>query len=107
MHEQNPMLGLRGVRLGLVIPGLHDGRPVQYVGWRPYETTEAFAQYVAVVKVTADLAVDMADQDETTEEPLSIAGTVPPTGGSPGRRRSACRCRCSTWRWRCRTCGAS
>jgi signal transduction protein with GAF and PtsI domain len=22
MHEQNPMLGLRGVRLGLVIPGL-------------------------------------------------------------------------------------
>ncbi|HEY8471501.1 MAG TPA: pyruvate, phosphate dikinase [Natronosporangium sp.] len=24
MHEQNPMLGLRGVRLGLVIPGLFD-----------------------------------------------------------------------------------
>ncbi|MFD0558660.1 pyruvate phosphate dikinase [Stackebrandtia endophytica] len=24
MHEQNPMLGLRGVRLGLVIPGLYD-----------------------------------------------------------------------------------
>ncbi|WP_229836985.1 putative PEP-binding protein, partial [Dactylosporangium sucinum] len=22
MHEENPMLGLRGVRLGLVIPGL-------------------------------------------------------------------------------------
>ena len=22
MHEQNPMLGLRGVRLGLVVPGL-------------------------------------------------------------------------------------
>src|SRR6202000_476944 len=24
LHEQNPMLGLRGVRLGLVIPGLFD-----------------------------------------------------------------------------------
>jgi pyruvate,orthophosphate dikinase len=24
MHEQNPMLGLRGVRLGLVVPGLFD-----------------------------------------------------------------------------------
>jgi pyruvate,orthophosphate dikinase len=24
LHEQNPMLGLRGVRLGLVIPGLYD-----------------------------------------------------------------------------------
>jgi pyruvate, orthophosphate dikinase len=24
MHEQNPMLGLRGVRLGLVIPGLFE-----------------------------------------------------------------------------------
>ena len=24
LHEQNPMLGLRGVRLGLVIPGLTD-----------------------------------------------------------------------------------
>ena len=23
MHEQNPMLGLRGVRLGLVVPGLY------------------------------------------------------------------------------------
>ena len=22
LHEQNPMLGLRGVRLGIVIPGL-------------------------------------------------------------------------------------
>ena len=24
LHEQNPMLGLRGVRLGLVVPGLFD-----------------------------------------------------------------------------------
>ena len=24
MHEQNPMLGLRGVRLGLVIEGLYE-----------------------------------------------------------------------------------
>jgi pyruvate,orthophosphate dikinase len=24
LHEQNPMLGLRGVRLGLVVPGLYD-----------------------------------------------------------------------------------
>ena len=44
MHEQNPMLGLRGVRLGLVIPGLfamqvraiaEAAAAVQEGRWRP------------------------------------------------------------------------
>ena len=44
LHEQNPMLGLRGVRLGLVIPGLYahagagdrrGGRGPGQGGWRP------------------------------------------------------------------------
>jgi len=80
LHEQNPMLGLRGVRLGLVIPGLFamQARAV-------LEAAAAWAKTggVARAEIMVPLVGAVQELESIAEEIKAVAAEVRKTAGVP------------------------
>ncbi|MZF87790.1 putative PEP-binding protein, partial [Streptomyces sp. SID5643] len=80
MHEENPMLGLRGVRLGLVVPGLV-AMQVRAIGEAVAERTRAGGSPRAEIMVP--LVGDVRELRIVREEVERVLGEVSAASGVP------------------------
>ncbi|MFD8524251.1 pyruvate, phosphate dikinase [Streptomyces capillispiralis] len=80
MHEENPMLGLRGVRLGLVVPGLF-AMQVRAVAEAVVERTRAGGSPKAEIMVP--LVGDVTELRLVREEAEQVLARVADTSGIP------------------------
>ncbi len=84
LHEQNPMLGLRGVRLGLVIPGLFDMQ-VRAIAHAAAELKQAGEDPRPEVMIPLTATVQEMEISREHAEKV-LAAVAEETGLLPGRR---------------------
>src|SRR6266550_3882133 len=80
LHEQNPMLGLRGVRLGLVIPGLFDMQ-VRAIAHAAAELKQAGKDPRPEVMIP--LTATVQEMEITREETAKVLEAVDEETGTP------------------------
>ncbi|MEN3584295.1 pyruvate, phosphate dikinase [Streptomyces sp. ZYX-F-203] len=80
MHEENPMLGLRGVRLGLVVPGLF-ATQVRALAWAVVERVRAGGRPIPEIMVP--LVGDVVEFRLVREEVERVLAEVSEASGVP------------------------
>ena len=87
LHEQNPMLGLRGVRLGVVIPGLFE---MQSRAILEAAAERILAGGVPRVEIMVPLVANVQEFETVKQDIIQVARDVRSRDGrAPGVPRSA------------------